>query len=104
MKTDTLVVSSLPNIHTPSVLERNVDTLPPFDTSVSSQTSVSDNIDKRVTIQCAILELYFLPEYVPEQLLQPAIIRKEAMVTSNPKAPAKTRFDRVVKTPAKYKD
>ena len=46
VKTDTSVVSSLPNIHTPSVLERNVDTPPPFDTSVSSQTSVSDNIDK----------------------------------------------------------
>ena len=34
VKTDTSVVSSLPNIHTPSVLERNVDTPPPCDTSV----------------------------------------------------------------------
>ena len=49
-KTDTSVVSSLPNIRTPSVLESNVDTPPPFGTSVPSQTSVSDNIDKRVTV------------------------------------------------------
>ena len=105
VKTDTSIVSSLPNIHTPSVLERNVDTPPPFDTSVSSQTSVSDNTDKRVIVQSAIREsLIVLPEYVPEQLPQQAIIPKQAMVTSNPKALAKTRFSRVVKTPAKFKD
>ena len=34
VKTDTSVVSSLPDIPRPSVLERNVDTPPPFDTSV----------------------------------------------------------------------
>ena len=66
VKTDTSVVSSLPNIHTPSVLERNMDTPPPCDTSVSPQTSSSDNIDKRVTVQCAIPESSIvLPEYVP---------------------------------------
>ena len=90
VKTDTSVVNSLPNIHTPSVLERNVDTPPPFDTSVSSQTSISDNIDKRVTVQSAILESSIVPpEYVPEQLQQQALIPKEATVTSSPKAPAK---------------
>ena len=36
--------------------KRSVDTPPPFDTSVSSQTSVSDNNDKRVYIQCVIPE------------------------------------------------
>ena len=83
MKTETSVVSSLPNIPTPSVLESNVDTPPPFDTSVSSQTSVSDNIDKRVIVQCAIPESSIvLPEYVPEQLPQQAIIPKETIVTS----------------------
>ena len=98
-------MSSLPNIHKPSVLEKNVDTPPSFDTFVSSQTSVSENIDKRVTVQCAIPESSIvLPEYVNEQLPQQAIIPKEAMVTSSPKAPAKTRFGRVVKIPAKYKD
>ena len=56
VKADTSVVSSSLNIPTPSVLERNVDIPPPFETSVSSHTSVSDKVDKRVTVQCAIPE------------------------------------------------
>ena len=75
---DASVVSSLLNIPTPGVLKRNMDTPPPFDTSVSSQTSISDNIDKRLTVQCAIPETsIILSEYFPEQLPQQAIIPKE---------------------------
>ena len=105
VKTDTLVVRSPASILTASVSERNVDTLPPFNTSISLQTPFSDNIDKRVTVQYAVPESSIvLPEYVPEQLPQQAIIPKEIMINSSPKDQAKTRFGKVVKTSAKYKD